>query len=252
MQKDERDLLEVLKLELRFLEDGGYGRSPKNPSRPLYIFEDLAACMNYDARDNRAPCSNCVLIHLVPLEIRSAKIPCRHIPLNSSGDTLDSLYRSSEQYEIEEEVGEWLRAAIEQLETERIAAQQRHVCERPSDQETVKGTPLYRSLHPKCANPACPTAFHWTGGGKFFRFRPEGHNGAGNNSTCDSPRGIHGVRHYWLCESCSHVFTLVYDETFWVVLKALWPELKHTAIVSNIAEFADICGASSNFEGVHR
>jgi hypothetical protein len=223
MQKDERDLLEVLKFELRFLEDGGYGRSPKNPTRPLYIFEDSPACLNYDARDKRAPCSDCVLMHLVPLEMQAVKIPCRHISLNSSGDTLDSLYCSSEQHEIEEKVGEWLRAAIEQLETERIAAR-RPVRERPSGQEGVKGTPLYRSLHPKCANPACPTAFHWAGGGKFFRFRPQVHNGAGD-STRDSPRGIHGVRHYWLCERCSHAFTLVYDGKFGVVLKALWPEL---------------------------
>lgn len=33
MQKDELDLLEVLKFELQFLEDGGYGRSPRMPSR---------------------------------------------------------------------------------------------------------------------------------------------------------------------------------------------------------------------------
>jgi hypothetical protein len=26
------------------------------------------------------------------------------------------------------------------------------------------------NLHPKCANPACATAFHWSSGGKFFRF----------------------------------------------------------------------------------
>jgi len=225
MQKDERDLLEVLKCELKFLEDGGYTHSPKNPMRPLNIFEDSPACMNYDTRGNRAPCSDCVLMHLVPLEMRSAKIPCRHIPVNSSGDTLDSLYRSSEQYEIEEKFGEWLRAAIEQLEAERTAAQQRPLRELPSDQETVKGTPLYQSLHPKCANPVCPMAFHWTGGGKFFRFRPEGHNTAGNNLMCDLARGIHGVRHYWLCGRCFHVFTLVYDETFGVVLKALSPEI---------------------------
>ena len=31
MQKDERDLLEVLKFELEFLEQGGYGRSPRTP-----------------------------------------------------------------------------------------------------------------------------------------------------------------------------------------------------------------------------
>jgi len=225
MQKDERDLLEVLKFELRFLEDGGYGRSPKAPAQPLYIFEDSPTCMNYDARDHREPCGNCVLMHLVPVEMQSARIPCRHIPLNESGDTLDSLYRRSEQYEIEEKVSEWLRAAIQQLEEDRTVAQQRRVSEQTSRQETMKGTPLYRSLHPKCANPACPTAFHWTGGGKYFRFRPESHDAAGNDSTCDSPRGIHGVRHYWLCERCSHVFTLVYDQECGVVLKVLWPEL---------------------------
>ncbi len=37
MQKDERDLLEVLKFELEFLEKGGYGRSPKMSWRPQYI-----------------------------------------------------------------------------------------------------------------------------------------------------------------------------------------------------------------------
>jgi hypothetical protein len=156
MQEDERDLLEVLKFELRFLEDGGYGRSPKNPSRPLYIFEDSPTCMNYDARDDREPCSNCVLMHLVPLEVRSAKIPCRHIPLNSSGDTLDSLYGRGEQYEIEEKVGEWLRAAIEQLEAERIAPQQRPGRERLSGQERVKRDATLSECSPEMRKPSMP------------------------------------------------------------------------------------------------
>ena len=86
MQKDERDLLEVLKFELKFLEDGGYGRSPRMPWRPqLYIFEDSLTCMNYNSRENPAPCSDCVLMHLVPSERRSEAIPCRHIPFNVSG-----------------------------------------------------------------------------------------------------------------------------------------------------------------------
>ena len=33
MAKDERDLLDLLKFELKFLEDGGYGRSPHTPWR---------------------------------------------------------------------------------------------------------------------------------------------------------------------------------------------------------------------------
>ena len=88
MQKDERDLLEVLKFELEFLEQGGYGRSPRTPWRPQYIFEDSLTCMNYDSKENPGPCSDCVLMHLVPPERRSEKIPCRHIPFNVFGETL--------------------------------------------------------------------------------------------------------------------------------------------------------------------
>lgn len=225
MQKDERDLLEVLKFELKFLEDGGYGRSPRSPWRPQYIFEDSLTCMNYDSKENPGPCSACVLMHLVPPELRSADLPCRHIPLNATGETLDSLYRYGTQCETEETVGEWLRATIERLEEERLAVQRDCNKHRSPSRETIKGSPLYQSLHPKCANPACPTAFHWTAGGKFFRFRPDGASATLHESTPDSPGGIHGVKHYWLCARCSNVFTLVYDHEYGVVLKALWPEL---------------------------
>jgi len=228
MQKDERDLLEVLKFELQFLEDGGYGRSPRTPWRPQYIFEDSLTCMNYDSKENPGPCSDCVLMHLVPLGHRSEKIPCRHIPFNVSGETLDSLYRYSDQNEIEETVGDWLRATIQRLEEERAAARQAHSKRPTPGGGTLKGTPLYQKQHPKCANPACPTAFHWTGGGKFFRFRPDPVSAGGSNSTDDSPGGVHGVRHYWLCERCTHAFTLVYEEKYGVVLKVLLPELPAT------------------------
>jgi hypothetical protein len=46
----------------------------------------------------------------------------------------------------------------------------------------------------KTAAHACPAAFHWTGGGKFFRFRPDPVSANQNNPTADSPAGIHGVR----------------------------------------------------------
>jgi len=49
MRKDERDLLDVLKFELEFLEAGGYGRSPRTPWRLQYIFEDSLTCVNYDS-----------------------------------------------------------------------------------------------------------------------------------------------------------------------------------------------------------
>ncbi len=223
MQKDERDLLEVLKFELEFLEKGGYGRSPRTSWRPQFIFEDSPTCMNYDSKEDPRPCSDCVLMQLVPPECRSAEIPCRHIPLNALGETLDSLYRYGDQHEIEEAVANWLRKVIEQLESERKALQQGSNKPPTPPGEGIKGAPLYHNLQPKCANPACPTAFHWLGGGKFFRFRAD--QVSASNPATDSPIGVHGVQHYWLCERCSHVFTLVYEGGQGVVLRLLWPEL---------------------------
>jgi len=235
MQRDERDLLEVLKFELKFLEDGGYGRSPSARWRPQLIFEDSPTCMNFNSEEH-GPCSDCALIQLVPPQFRSADIPCRHIPMDGSGETLDSLYRYSDQGEIEDVFGNWLRRTIARLEEERAAARRTLGTQPMQSGETLKGIPLYQkkdeggtfdkttALHPKCANPACPAAFHWTGGGKFFRFRPDSGLLSGKNSTTDAPAGVHGVRHYWLCELCSQMFTLVYDEQCGVVLKVLWLE----------------------------
>jgi hypothetical protein len=225
MQKDERNLLEVLRSELEFLERGGYAGAPSTPWRPHYIFEDSPTCMNYDSTDNPGPCSDCVLIHLVPSELRSAKIPCRHIPLNASGETLDSLYRYTEQNETEETVGDWLRAIIQRLEELQTPIRRDHQKQPTQSRGMLRGTPLYQKQHPKCANPACPTAFHWTGGGKFFRFRADPASAGEDDSAADSSRGIHGVRHYWLCERCSHAFTLAYEEGYGVTIKLTWPEL---------------------------
>src|SRR6202166_2802746 len=113
MYKDERNLLDVLKAELAFLEKGGYGRSPRESwSQPL-IFEDSPSCMNCDSKDHADPCSACVLFQLVPPQFRGNQIPCRYIPLNAVGETLDSLYRSSE---VEEVFGNWLRTMIATVE----------------------------------------------------------------------------------------------------------------------------------------
>ena len=121
-QKDNRDLLEMLKFELRFLEDGGYGQSPHAARRASLIFEDSLTCMNFNSQDRRTPCSACLLMKFVPPSRASEQIPCRHIPLNSDGDTLASLYESGTQLEIEEALGNWLRATIHRLERERTAA----------------------------------------------------------------------------------------------------------------------------------
>ena len=218
MHRDERDLLEVLKFELDFVEKGGYGRSPREPWRPQFIFEDSPTCMNYDCKESPGPCSDCVLMHWIPTDQREAKVPCRHIPLGPSGETLDSLYRYADEHEIEEAVAGWLRATISQLENERQSARLDASEQSLPSGNPPKGTPLYQQLHPKCANPGCPAAFHWLGGGKFFRFRP-------NQPAEKSQANTHGVKHFWLCERCSHVYTLVYEGENGVVVRLLSAEL---------------------------
>lgn len=225
MQKDERDLLDVLKFELEFLEKGGYGRSPRQAWRPQFIFEDSPTCMNYDCQESPEPCTHCVLMQLVPPEYRSAKTPCRHIPLNEAGETLDVLYRYDNQPEVEESVGKWLRTTIAQLEEARKTTLDSNQHLRVQDHAQMQGTPLFQKCHPKCANPACPTAFHWLGGGKFFRFRPNEMHEPTNQGAQEAPQNLHGVKHFWLCERCSHIFTLVHDPRQGIVLHVLWPEL---------------------------
>lgn len=230
MQKDERDLLEVLKFELEFLEQGGYGRSPRTPWRPQYIFEDSLTCMNYGCKENRGPCTDCVLMHLVPPKCRSEELPCRHIPFNVLGETLHSLYPYGDQDEIEETVGNWLRATIQRLEEERTVIRTDQQKRSAKSRESLRAAPLYQTQDPKCANPACATPFHWTGGGKFFRFRPHPVSMLDADSRIDSPCGIHGVRHYWLCEPCSHVFTLEYAERCGAMVKPMWPAAARTSV----------------------
>lgn len=111
------DVLEVLKTELRFIEIGGYAMHTS--WGPQLVFEDSPACTRYESKEGSSPCAGCVLMRFVPPERRSERIPCRHIPLNASGETLDNLYRYGNSREIEEAVGNWLRATIDQVESER-------------------------------------------------------------------------------------------------------------------------------------
>jgi hypothetical protein len=118
MPKDDRNTLEVLKAELNFVTKGGYGKSPREPWRPTLAFEDSPTCMNYDTKEDRTPCAECLLMQFVPADKRGEKVPCRHIPLTPYGDTLLHLYRGGTEQEIEEALAIWLQKEIAKLESE--------------------------------------------------------------------------------------------------------------------------------------
>jgi hypothetical protein len=239
MATDDRNLLDVLKFELNFLEKGGYGSSPREPWRCPLIFEDSLSCMNYDTKDHPAPCEECVLMQVVPAEDRSKTIPCRHIPLSPNGETLESLYHWASQREIEDVMRNWLRITIAKLESAPIGSAM------PSEKEGIsspdyggakpqKGTAMFEHQYPKCANPACPAAFHWLAGGKFFRFRMPGTQNA-ENTKAETPEHSHRVKHYWLCDRCASIYFLNYEEPQGVVVRPLWAELPPGEVLNKMS-----------------
>jgi hypothetical protein len=121
MAKDERDLLELLKSELDFIEQGGYGRSVRTPWEATSPFRDSLTCVNYALPEKAHPCAECHLIDFVPAEKRSEELPCHAIPLNAAGDTVESLELQNNQARLEEALKGWMRAKIEEIETARLA-----------------------------------------------------------------------------------------------------------------------------------
>jgi len=122
MATDEHDLLEALKFELSFLEQGGYGRSVHSPLKPTSLFQDSLTCLNFGEKEKVHPCDECLLYQFVPEHSQNETVPCHHILLNEKGTTLNSLDRGYNQLELEEALREWLRATIQQLEARQTQA----------------------------------------------------------------------------------------------------------------------------------
>lgn len=119
MSEDKRDVLEVLKFELNFLEQGGYGRSVRTPWKPTSIFQDSLSCINFNDPERPHPCNECLLTDFVPEELQGENVPCHHIPLNSAGETVETMERQCNQVELEETLKNWLRDTIKRIEAER-------------------------------------------------------------------------------------------------------------------------------------
>ena len=119
MTNDERDILELFKEELDFIEKGGYGRSVRTPWQEKSTFQDSLSCLNYGYPYRVHPCTECHLIDFVSPEHRAEQVPCHHIPLNTDGDTIEDLELQDNQAKLEREVSQWLRAMIKKIEETR-------------------------------------------------------------------------------------------------------------------------------------
>jgi len=119
MANDDRDILELLKGELSFIEKGGYGRSVRTPWQPKSAFQDSLTCINYGYPYRAHPCNECHLLEFVSPEHQVAEVPCHYIPLNEAGETIEDLEAEGNEAKLERRVRDWLRAKIKKIEEER-------------------------------------------------------------------------------------------------------------------------------------
>ena len=117
--KDDRDILELLKEELAFVEQGGYGRSVRTPWLPKSAFQDSLICINFADPNHTHPCSECHLMDFVDGEHRSEQVPCHFIPLNEAGETIEDLEAQDNQAKLETTLKQWMRTRIKALEEAR-------------------------------------------------------------------------------------------------------------------------------------
>jgi hypothetical protein len=119
MVKDDRDILELLKEELAFIEQGGYGRSVRTPWLPKSTFQDSLTCINYVDPNHTHPCDECHLVDFVAAEHNSEAIPCHYIPLNAAGETIADLEARDNQAHLEATLKQWMRTTIKEIEETR-------------------------------------------------------------------------------------------------------------------------------------
>jgi hypothetical protein len=125
MTQNERDLLEMLKFELRFLECGGYEHSARTPWRTPSTFEDSPICLNFNDLTHPHPCSECLLMQFVPEERRTENLPCWFIPLTAIGETVNYFVHCGTKFELEEALAAWLRRTINSIEDKHAGKQER-------------------------------------------------------------------------------------------------------------------------------
>lgn len=123
MSTDDRDILQLLRAELDFIDQGGYGRYVRTPWKAKSPFEDSLTCINYAYLEKTHSCTECHLIDFVPTEHREEKAPCHFIPLNESGETIDDLESKDNQQKLEEALKTWLRVKIKKIEVAGLTRQ---------------------------------------------------------------------------------------------------------------------------------
>jgi hypothetical protein len=115
MKQDLRDILQVLRFELNYLEQGGFDRDRAllGTESP---FQGTFACINFGDPLRAHACRECMLFQFVPDDKKTEEFPCHHIRLDDSGETVEQLIAKNDPRRMVEALEHWLRATITRLE----------------------------------------------------------------------------------------------------------------------------------------
>jgi len=112
MAGDPRDVLEVLRYELSYLEQGGYRRNGDGALNSP--FQASYSCLNFGNPLRPHACRECLLSEFVPEWARTEDVPCHYIQLNG-GETVATLMASGDRTRLVLGLEQWLRATIARL-----------------------------------------------------------------------------------------------------------------------------------------
>jgi hypothetical protein len=115
MPRDAHELLQILRYELNYIEQGGFERDHAllGTESP---FQGTIACINFGDPIQAHECRECLLAEFVPAEKLTEDVPCHHIRLNATGETLAGLIKKNDQSRMVAALKEWLHATIARLE----------------------------------------------------------------------------------------------------------------------------------------
>ena len=112
---NELGLRAILWRELEFLEEEGFRRFPDMP-RLHSLFQDSPNCPRHDGQ-SQLPCEACPWFRFVPSASRHCQVPCHFIPLNSAGETANTLATGDRRRQLEV-YRQWLLNTLQRIDAE--------------------------------------------------------------------------------------------------------------------------------------
>jgi hypothetical protein len=114
MAANYHEIIETLRYELNFLEQGGYDHKVSGEGLPS-PFRTGFSCLNFGDPLRRHACHECSLYQFVPEKSRTDDVPCHGIELEP-GISIGRLLAEGDRRRLVELLETWLREMISRLE----------------------------------------------------------------------------------------------------------------------------------------